>query len=53
MEKISRQETVTIKFSMDSGFSKMLYGKKGKPGNVGNHQKALPTKKHSVLLENC
>ena len=30
-----------IKFSIDSTFSNMHYGKKWKPGNVGNQQKAF------------
>ena len=29
------------KFSVVSGFSNMLYGKKRKPGNAGNQQKAF------------
>ena len=41
LEKISRQKVERIKFSVDSAFSNMLYGKKGKPGNVGNQQKAF------------
>ena len=39
--KISRHKTVRIKFSVDSGFSNMLYGKRQKPGNAGNQQKAF------------
>ena len=39
--KISRQKAVRIKFSVDSAFSYMLYGKKRKPGNAGNQQKAF------------
>ena len=29
------------KFSVDSAFSNMPYGKKRKPGNAGNQQKAF------------
>ena len=39
--KISRQKAVTIKFSVDFAFSNMFYGKKRKPGNAGNQQKAF------------
>ena len=39
-EKISHQKVERIKFSMNSAFSNMLYGKKWKPGNSGNEQKA-------------
>ena len=39
--KISLHETVRIKFSMDSGFLNMVYGKKRTPGNTGNQQKAF------------
>ena len=39
--KISRQKAVRIKFSVDSAFSSMFYGRKRKPGNAGNQQKAL------------
>ena len=35
------QETVRIIFSVNSGFSNMLYGKKRKPGNTGNQHKAF------------
>ena len=38
--KISLQKILKIKFSVDSGFSKW-YGKKWKPGNAGNQQKAF------------
>ena len=41
VEKVSRQKVVRIKFSVDSAFSNMLYGKKRKPGNAGNQQKAF------------
>ena len=34
--KIPLQKIVRIKFSVDSGFSNELYGKKRKPGNTGN-----------------
>ena len=34
LRKISRQETVTIKLSVYSWFSNMLYGKKRKPKNM-------------------
>ena len=34
--KISLQKTLRIKFSVDSGFSNELCGKKRKPGNAGN-----------------
>ena len=43
------------KFSVDSGFSNMLYGKKQKPRNAGNRQKAVSIKKHPdtlLLLQN-
>ena len=40
-EKISRQKVVRRKFSVDSAFFTMLYGKKRKPGNTGNQQKAF------------
>ena len=36
VEKISRQKAVRKKFSVDSEFSNMLYGKKRKPGNAEN-----------------
>ena len=39
--KISLQKTLRIKFSVDSGFSNELYGKKRKPVNTGNQQKAF------------
>ena len=39
--KISRHKTVRTKFFMDFGFSNELYGKKRKPGNTGNQQKAF------------
>ena len=39
--KISRQKAVRIKVSVDSAFSNRLYGKKRKPGNAGNQQKAF------------
>ena len=39
--KISLQKTVRMKLSVVSGFSNMLYGKKRKPGNAGNQQKAF------------
>ena len=39
MGKISRHKAVRIKLSIDSGFSNEIYGKKRKPGNVGNQQK--------------
>ena len=39
--KISLQKTVRMKLSVDSGFSKVLYGKKPKPGNAWKKQKAL------------
>ena len=32
---------VRITFSVDSAFSNMFYGKKRKPGNAGNQQKAF------------
>ena len=40
-EKISRQKVERMKFSVDSAFSNMLYGKKQKPENAGNQQKAF------------
>ena len=39
--KISLQKTVRMKLSVDSGFSNVFYGKKRKPGNTGNQQKAF------------
>ena len=39
--KIYRHKTVRTKFSMDSGFSNDLYGKKGKPRNAENQQKTF------------
>ena len=39
--KISLQKTARIKLSVDSGFSNVFYGKKRKPGNTGNQQKAF------------
>ena len=39
--KISRYETVRIKFSMDSGFSNKPYDKVQKHGNAGNQHKAF------------
>ena len=39
--EIPRHKTVRIKFSVDFRFSSMLCGKKRKPGNVGNQQKAF------------
>ena len=39
--KISLQKTVRMKLSKDSGFLNMFYGKKRKPGNVDNQQKAF------------
>ena len=39
--KISIQKTLRIKFSIDSGLSNVLYGKKQKPRNAGNQQKAF------------
>ena len=41
LRKISRHKTARTKFSMDFGFSNELYGKKRKPGNAGNQQKAF------------
>ena len=39
--KISLQKTVRMKLFVDSGFSNVFYGKKQKPGNAGNQQKAF------------
>ena len=39
--KISLEKTLRIKFSVDSRFSNEFYGKKRKPGNAGNQQKAF------------
>ena len=39
--KISLQKAVTMKRSVDSRFSNVFYGKKRKPGNAGNQQKAF------------
>ena len=41
MGKISLEKTLRIKFSVDFRFSNELYGKKRKPGNAGNEQKAF------------
>ena len=41
LTKISHQKAVRIKFSVDSLFSKMFYGKKRKPRNARNQQKAF------------
>ena len=46
------------KLSAVSGFSNMLYGKKPKPGNAENQQKAFrikraPSVNGLPLLENC
>ena len=41
VEKISRQKGVRIRFSVDSAFLNMLYGKKRKPGNAGNQRKTF------------
>ena len=35
--KILLEKAVRIKFSVDSSFSNMLYGKKWKPGNKNNN----------------
>ena len=39
--KISSQNTMRTTFSVDSGFSNILYGKKQKPGCNRNQEKAL------------
>ena len=39
--KILLQKTLRIKFFVDSRFSNELYGKKRKPGNARNQQKAF------------
>ena len=39
------KKAVKIKFSVNSAFSNMFYGKKRKPGNAGNQQKAFLIKK--------
>ena len=39
--KISFQKTVRMEFTVDSGFSNVFCGKKRKPGNAGNQQKAF------------
>ena len=41
LRKISFQKTVRMKLFVDSGFSNVSYGKKRKPGNAGNQQKAF------------
>ena len=41
LRKISLQKTVRMKLSVVSGFWNMLYGKKRKPGNARNRQKAF------------
>ena len=43
--KTSLQKTVRMKLSVDSRFSKVLYGKKQKPRNAWKKQKALQIKK--------
>ena len=39
--KISLQKTVRMKFTVDSEFSNVFCGKKRKPGNARNQQKAF------------
>ena len=39
--KIPFQKTLKIKFSLDYEFLNELHGKKQKPGNTGNQQKAF------------
>ena len=39
--EISFEKALKITFSVDSGFSNKLYGKKPKPRNAGNQQKAF------------
>ena len=39
--KISLQKAARMKLSVDSGFSNVFYGKKRKPRNTGNQQKAF------------
>ena len=46
---LSLQKIKLSKLSMVSVFSNMLYGKKRKPRNAGNHQKAFKIRKHSLL----
>ena len=43
--KISRQNTVRTKFSMDSGFSNMLCGKKQKLRHAGNQRESFLNQK--------
>ena len=49
MGKISRQKVVRIKFSVDSAFSNMFYGKNGKPEMLEINRKLFKSKKHPVL----
>ena len=39
--KLCLGKTVRIKFPVDSAFSNIFYGKKRKPGNAENQQKAF------------
>ena len=39
------KKQLELKFSVASAFSNMLYGKKRKPGNAGNQQKAFSIQK--------
>ena len=47
--KISHQKAVRIKFSVDSAFSNIPYGKKRKPGSAEINRKLSKSKKHPVL----
>ena len=40
-EKSNFEKTVRMKLSLESGFSNVFYGKKRKPRNAGNQQKAF------------
>ena len=47
--KISFQKTVRLKFSLDSEFLNVLYGKKRKPENAGINKKLLNIKINLLL----
>ena len=47
--KITLQKAIGIKFSVDSTFSNIFYGKKRKPENAEINRKLSKLKKHPVL----
>ena len=50
LEEISRQKVERIKFSVDSAFSNMLYGKKKENPEMSEiNRKLSKSKKHPVL----